>query len=57
MTCSILWSQKVPFVCVVGDQEIESGGLAVRHRIDGDLGGMSPEELSDLLSRMSADRR
>jgi threonyl-tRNA synthetase len=52
-----LWSQKVPFVCVVGDQEIESGGLAVRHRTDGDLGAMTPDDFGDLLSRMTVERR
>ena len=52
-----LWTEKIPFVCVVGDQEIESGGLAVRHRADGDLGGMSPDDFGDLLTRMTAERR
>ncbi|MEE2887652.1 MAG: threonine--tRNA ligase [Planctomycetota bacterium] len=52
-----LWTEKVPFVCVVGDQEVESGGLAVRHRQDGDLGSLSPEEFANLLTRMSSERR
>ena len=52
-----LWTEKVPFTCVVGDQELESGGLAVRHRQDGDLGAMSPEEFSELLSRMTTEHR
>lgn len=52
-----LWTEKVPLVCVVGDQEIESGGLAVRHRQDGDLGNLSPEDFSELLTRMSSERR
>ena len=52
-----LWTEKVPFACVVGDQELESGGLAVRHRKDGDLGATSVEEFAELLSRMTAERR
>lgn len=52
-----LWQEKVPFVCVVGDREVESGGLTVRHRVDGELGQMSGEEFGDLLGRMTAERR
>ncbi len=52
-----LWTEKVPFVCVVGDQEVESGDLAVRHRKDGDLGSLSPQELAELLIRMTQERR
>jgi threonyl-tRNA synthetase len=52
-----LWNEKVPLVCVIGDQEVESGGLSVRHRQDGDLGSLSVEELAALLTRMTAERR
>ena len=52
-----LWQQKMPFVCVVGDRELESGGLTVRHRVDGDVGQMRPEEFGELLDRMMVDRR
>lgn len=52
-----LWQEKVPFACVVGDRELESGGLTVRHRTDGDLGQMSVEEFGELLERMTAERR
>ena len=39
-----LWEEKIPYVCVVGDDELASGGLAVRHRKDGDLGALSIEQ-------------
>ena len=52
-----LWSQKVPFVCVVGDRELDQECLAVRHRKDGDLGPMSPSDFSGLLDRMTTERR
>ncbi len=52
-----LWQEKIPFVCVVGDQELETGGLMVRHRKDGDLGQMSAQEFSSLLHKMTVERR
>lgn len=41
--------EKVPFMLVVGDKEAEAGQVAVRHRIDGDLGVMSKEDFASLL--------
>lgn len=37
--------EKVPFMLVVGDKEVESGAAAVRDRSEGDLGSMSFEDL------------
>lgn len=37
--------QKIPYMIVIGDKEIESNTLAVRHRKDGDLGAMSFDDL------------
>ncbi|SMG18170.1 threonine--tRNA ligase [Dethiosulfovibrio salsuginis] len=37
--------EKVPFMLVVGDKELESGTAAVRDRSEGDLGSMSFEDL------------
>lgn len=36
--------QKIPYMLVVGDKELESGKLAVRSRLEGDLGVLSLEE-------------
>jgi threonyl-tRNA synthetase len=36
--------QKVPFMLVLGDREMEQGSVAVRERVKGDIGVMSLEE-------------
>jgi threonyl-tRNA synthetase len=52
-----LWQEKVPWVCVVGDQEMAGQGLSVRHRADGDLGTLSVERFRDLVLEAVAERR
>jgi threonyl-tRNA synthetase len=52
-----LWQEKVPLVGVVGDQEVESRQIAVRHRADGELGHLDADGLCGLLDRMSNERR
>jgi threonyl-tRNA synthetase len=44
--------QKVPYMLVVGDREMEAGAVAVRHRDQGDL-GTTP--IPDLLDRLSEE--
>jgi threonyl-tRNA synthetase len=41
--------QKVPYMLVLGDKEVESGLLSVRSRKNGDLGTKSLEEFSAML--------
>ena len=41
--------QKVPFIIVLGDKEIESSTLAIRDRKGSDLGSMSIDAFSDIL--------
>ena len=41
--------QKVPFIIVLGDKEIESSTLAVRDRKGSDLGSMSIDAFSKIL--------
>jgi threonyl-tRNA synthetase len=41
--------QKVPYMIIIGDSEVESGNLSVRRKGEGDLGIMKKE---DLLSRL-----
>ncbi len=43
---------KAPYMLVVGDKEIESGSVSVRHHGDGDLGAM---EVSGLTARMHGE--
>ena len=42
--------QRVPFLAVIGDREVENGQVAVRRRNGEDLGAMTLEEFSTLLA-------
>ena len=48
--------QKVPYLLVVGDREVENGQVAVRARNGEDLGAMSIEEFENLLTEAVAKR-
>lgn len=52
-----LWQQKVPFIGVIGDQEVASGAVAVRGRADGDLGAMSVAEFGEKLLQLQEQRK
>ncbi len=52
-----LFQEKVPYVAVVGDQEVQNGSLTVRHRTEGDVGTLSVDAFADLLERASRERR
>ena len=41
--------EKIPYMLVVGDRDVEGGTVAVRHRADGDLGTMTRSEFAALL--------
>ena len=42
--------EKVPYMLVVGDRDMENGTVSPRHRADGDLGAMSFDEFAALLT-------
>jgi threonyl-tRNA synthetase len=46
--------EKVPYMLVVGEKEAAAGTVAVRDRVDGDLGAMTVEEL---LKRLDGEVR
>jgi threonyl-tRNA synthetase len=46
----------IPYMAVVGQREAEAGAVALRDRIDGDLGAM-PVEQAEARLRDEADRR
>ncbi|HEY0427778.1 MAG TPA: threonine--tRNA ligase [Pyrinomonadaceae bacterium] len=48
--------QKVPFMLVLGDKELEEGKVAVRERKQGDLGAMSLEEFKEIAGRLKQTR-
>ena len=42
-------AQKIPYMIVIGDNEIESGEIAVRERKQGDLGKMNVQDFVNLV--------
>ena len=40
--------QQTPYMLVVGDKEIESASISVRHRKEGDLGAMDAQAFIDM---------
>jgi threonyl-tRNA synthetase len=48
--------EKIPYMLVVGDRDMEAGTVSVRHRAQGDLGAMSLEQFSSIL-RQAVDSR
>jgi len=42
--------QKVPYMLIVGDKEVESDTVSVRERIAGDIGAMGVDEFSDKIA-------
>jgi threonyl-tRNA synthetase len=49
--------EKVPYMLVVGDKEQSAGTVAVRDRVDGDLGPMSVDELVRRLETEVREKR
>ena len=41
--------EKVPYMLIVGDRDVENGTVSPRHRADGDLGAMAPAEFYKVL--------
>src|ERR1051325_4553418 len=48
--------QKIPFMLVCGDREMEEGQVAVRERSRGDIGAMSLEEFREIAVRLVRTR-
>ena len=49
--------QKIPYLLVLGDKEIEMGGVAVRHRKQGDLGSQKLDEFISMIKDEIDQRR
>ena len=41
--------QKIPYMVIIGDKDIENNTVSIRHRKDGDLGSMSLEQFKDMM--------
>ncbi|HXI23227.1 MAG TPA: His/Gly/Thr/Pro-type tRNA ligase C-terminal domain-containing protein, partial [Pyrinomonadaceae bacterium] len=48
--------QKIPFMLVLGDREMEEDKVAVRERTKGDIGAMSLEEFKEMATRLVTTR-
>ncbi len=44
--------EKIPYMLVVGDRDMEAGTVSPRHRADGDLGAMSFDDFAALLKEV-----
>ncbi len=44
--------EKIPYMLVVGDRDMEAGTVSVRHRAEGDLGAMSLEDFTAMLRQV-----
>lgn len=49
--------QKIPYMLVIGDKEVEEGAVAVRRRSEGDLGAMKAEEFITMLLQEIAEKK
>ncbi len=48
--------QKIPYLLVLGDKEVEANTIAVRHRKEGDLGAMGMEEFAAMIKTEIKDK-
>ena len=48
--------QKIPYLIILGDKEVEAGTIAVRHRKQGDLGAMALDEFSGKIRKEIDDK-
>ena len=48
--------QKIPFMLVLGDREMEDGKVAVRERTKGDIGAMALDEFKEMATRLVKTR-
>jgi threonyl-tRNA synthetase len=48
--------QKVPFMLVLGDKELEENKIAVREKVKGDIGQMTLEEFKEIARRLKETR-
>ena len=48
--------QKIPYMLVLGDKEVEDGVVAVRERKQGDIGTMSLAEFKEMITQQREQR-
>ncbi len=47
---------KVPYMLIVGEKELDSGSVSVRHRDKGDIGSSKPDEILKIILEENANR-
>jgi len=48
--------EKIPYMLVIGDREVEDGTVSVRHRAEGNLGTMGSDEFIAMLKDEIANK-
>ena len=48
--------QKVPYMLILGDKELEEATVAVRERKQGDIGAMPLAEFKEMITKQRASR-
>ncbi len=49
--------QKIPYMLVIGDKEVEEGAVAVRRRSEGDLGAMKADDFIAMLQKEIIEKK
>lgn len=49
-------NQRIPYLLIVGDKDLENNTVSPRHRADGDLGAMSYEDFEAMLTEVVASK-
>ena len=49
-------NERTPYICVIGEREVEARNLTVRSSKVGELGEMTPEELQEKLLKEIKDK-
>lgn len=49
--------EKIPYMLILGDQEVENGQVAVRYRGKGDMGAMAVDDLIEMMSEEVEQKR
>ncbi len=48
--------EKVPYMLLVGDKDIENNTVSIRNRVDGDIGSMSVDEFMSIINKENAEK-
>ncbi len=48
--------EKIPYMLLIGDKEIENGTLSVRKRGEGDIGAMSVDEFINMALTQNSEK-